>query len=95
MTRELLPERRRSENFEVKWSGMKLSVTLGFYADGRPGEVFIDTDRKRGSTVDIAARDLGLIISMALQHGCSIETIALGVTEDSLAGAVVRTIREG
>jgi hypothetical protein len=92
MTREHLPRRRHSENVIVKWSGMEIQATVGYYEDGRPGEVFLDTDRKRGSTIDIAARDLGLLISLGLQHGCPLRTMLAGVSDDSLAGAVLRTI---
>lgn len=93
MTRETLPPRRESENIALTWQGMVLQITVGYYADGRPGEIFIDTDRKRGSTVDIAARDVGLILSMALQYGCPLDVIAAGVTSDSMAGAVISAIR--
>ncbi len=87
--REILSGRRRSENFDCPWKTMTIQVTVGFYDDGRPGEVFIDTDRKRGSEIDIAARDLGLLISLSLQHGCGLKTIRDGVTPDSLAGTII------
>lgn len=94
MPRELMPSRRRSENIEVKWNGMPISVTVGYYGDGRPGEIFIDPWVKRGSEIDIAARDLGLVFSMALQHGCALQTIKYGVTNDSLAGCVIAAVEE-
>lgn len=94
MTREQLPGRRRSENFIVKWSGMEIQATVGYYDDGRPGEVFLDTDRKRGSTIDIAARDLGLLISLGLQYRCPLKTMLEGVSDDSLAGAVLKSIKD-
>jgi hypothetical protein len=78
----------------VRWGRMILSVSVGFYDDGRPGEIFIDTDRKRGSGIDIAARDVGLILSLALQHGCGLALIKSGVTGDSLAGAVIDAVWE-
>ena len=87
--REILSGRRQSENLDCEWRSMTLQVTVGFYEDGRPGEVFVDTTRKRGSEIDIAARDLGLLISLSLQHGCYLKTIRDGVSPDSLAGTII------
>lgn len=82
MTRNALPQRRASENFDVIFAGITVSVTLGFYDDGRPGEVFLAT-RKAGTPVDIAARDTAVLMSLLLQHGCAPSTIQKALTKDA------------
>ncbi len=47
-------------------------VTVGFYADGRPGEVFI-TMAKEGSTIGGLMDVLGTSISMGLQYGVPLD----------------------
>jgi hypothetical protein len=83
MPRETLPLRRRSETFELPFGGLKEPhvVTLGFYNDGRIGEVFINGG-KSGEVVEAIARDSAVILSMALQHGVPLETIAHALTRD-------------
>ena len=43
--RELLPQRRRSVTFTLRFGGQsrEFTVTVGLYDDGRIGEVFITT----------------------------------------------------
>lgn len=97
MTREILPQRRHAENFEVSFSGLAVSVSFGYYDDGRVGEVFLST-RKAGSVIDIAARDTAVLLSLLLQYGCSPKIIQRALTADAtgrpegLAGAVAALI---
>lgn len=68
--RELLPQRRRSLTYQA---------TIGYYPDGRPGEIFLDCS-KSGADVQIAARDSAIIAAFALQHGVSIEAMRRALT---------------
>ena len=94
--REALPGRRRCESFTLPWGGLARPhfVTVGFYPDGRPGEVFI-TGGKSGEAIESIARDGAVMLSMALQHGATIETIAHAITRDgqdqpqTIVGAIV------
>jgi hypothetical protein len=94
--RRELPMRRRCETFEISFGGLTKShtVSVGYYDDGSPGEVFI-TGGKSGEQVEAIARDGAVLLSMALQHGVSLQTIAHAVTRDgqgapsSIVGAVV------
>jgi ribonucleoside-diphosphate reductase alpha chain len=54
---------------------------IGRFDDGRIAEIFINGS-KAGSTVEANAQDAAIIASLALQHGCPLETIrhALGRT---------------
>jgi hypothetical protein len=95
-TRSTLPQRRRSETFELKHGGQNTSfaVTFGFYSDGRVGEVFI-SGAKAGSEVEAVARDGAVLLSMALQYGVPFETIRHAITRNgdgspsTIIGAVV------
>jgi hypothetical protein len=42
MIRRTLPQRRAAETFDLRFRNQLFTVTVGFYADGTPGEVFID-----------------------------------------------------
>lgn len=68
MTRELLPNRRYSESFDINHDGLEYSVQIGFYPDGRIGEVFVHS-RKINSLAEVSARDAAVLLSIALQHG--------------------------
>lgn len=83
--REVLPQRRMSETFEFRRAGLTYSATIGFYPDGRIGEVFLMA-AKSGSMVDIATRDSAIALSFALQHRCRVDTIRAAMTRDE-AGA--------
>ena len=48
MIRRTLPQRRAAETFDLRFWNQPFTVTVGFYPDGTPGEVFID-GRKTGT----------------------------------------------
>ena len=97
MTRRPLPQRRSAETFDLRFWNQKFTVTVGFYADGTPGEVFIGID-KSGTDLANVARDAGLVVGLALQHGVPPETIRHAVTRGaseepaSILGAVADSI---
>lgn len=95
--RRILPQRRRCETFEIAWGGIerRFAITSGFYdEDGALGEVFI-SGCKSGEPLESIARDGAVVLSLALQHGCRLDTIASAITRDdrdastSLVGAVI------
>ena len=43
--RRVLPQRRAAETFDLRFWNQPFTVTVGFYADGTPGEVFIDSGK--------------------------------------------------
>ena len=55
MTRMRLPERRAAETVRLECDGTQFMVTIGFYPDGRPGEVFTHGARS-GSNMDEIGR---------------------------------------
>ena len=84
--RRVLPQRRAAETFDLRFWSQLFTVTVGFYADGTPGEVFIDGG-KTGQDVQTTARDAAVVLSLALQHGSSIETIRHAVTRGGSGAA--------
>jgi len=94
MIRRTLPQRRAAQTFDMRFWNQSFSVTIGFYPDGTPGEVFIDGG-KTGQDIQSTARDAAVVLSLALQHGAPIEAIRHAVTRSgsgaaaSILGAVV------
>ncbi len=66
--RERLPDTRRSLTHKFDIQGHEGYVTVGFFADGRPGELFI-TMAKEGSTIGGLMDTIGTLVSMGLQYG--------------------------
>ena len=56
MIRRALPQRRAAETFDMQFWNQPFKVTVGFYPDGTPGEVFIG-GCKTGNDVQSIARD--------------------------------------
>jgi len=92
--RRVLPQRRAAETFGLRFWNQPFTVTVGFYADGALGEVFINSC-KTGNDIESIARDAAVLLSLALQHGVPPETIRHAVTRGaseepaSILGAVV------
>jgi hypothetical protein len=100
-TRKLLPQRRRAETFNMKFGDQnaEFAVTLGYYDDGRIGEVFID-GAKAGSMMAALTRDGSVLVSIGLQYGMQLETVRHALTRDrdgkafTIVGAVIDKILE-
>src|SRR5579871_3947504 len=92
-------DRRSSMRYEVMHGDEKFLVTVGFYPDGRPGEVFTHMRARRvSSAYEALARDVAILISLCLQHGEPLEDLRRVVTRDepgapaSLAGAIIDSL---
>jgi len=88
--RERLPNRRPSENFEIEVAGLRYKVTISYFPGGGPAEVFV-SNHKAGNASDVAARDAGILVSLCLQHGCDVATIAHAIsrnTDGSASGVI-------
>lgn len=98
--REVLPQRRRAETFRLTMDAhSQFDVTVGFYPDGRIGEVFINGG-KSGSAVEAIARDSAVLLSLALQHGVPIDVMKGAITRErnnwpmTIIGAVIDKLVE-
>jgi ribonucleoside-diphosphate reductase alpha chain len=66
--REKLPRNRSSKTFEFRVADCKGFVTIGEYADGRPGEIFLKVS-KQGSTLAGIMDAFSVSVSYGLQYG--------------------------
>jgi ribonucleoside-diphosphate reductase alpha chain len=71
--RERLPRRRTSSTFAFRVADCEGYVTVGEYADGRPGEVFMKVS-KQGSTLAGIMDAFAIAVSLGLQHGVPLAT---------------------
>ncbi|MBK6670533.1 MAG: vitamin B12-dependent ribonucleotide reductase [Actinobacteria bacterium] len=70
--RERLPRARNSRTFEFRVADCKGFATVGEYADGRPGELFVRVS-KQGSTLAGIMDAFAIAVSHGLQYGVPIE----------------------
>lgn len=80
--RNRLPNRRLAESFELEVERLRYTATVGRFADGKVGELFL-TNNRSNSAADTAARDSAIVLSIALQHGADLETIRRALCRDS------------
>jgi len=92
--RERLPDRRPNQTRVIRWAGSEFSVSIGFWLDGRPGEVFADGPRT-GSAMQALLADACVVVSLALQHGIepsalahSLARVPLSETESAPASVI-------
>ena len=98
VTRSRLPNRRPCERLAFEYDGVACLVQIGFRAtlrndgviDIAPAEIFVEGG-KVGSAFQAAARDGGLLLSIAMQHGISLRVFQLSVTrlDDGRAAGVI------
>ena len=74
-TRRRLPNRRFAETHDLAIDGQAFTASIGYFADGEIGEVFI-RGAKTGSAMDAVLADAGILASLALQHGTPPEALA-------------------
>jgi len=79
--RNCLPCRRPCETISFERDGSRYQMTVGYFPDGRVGEIFLNADRS-DSLLDVLASDGAILASLALQHGCTLETITHALKRD-------------
>jgi hypothetical protein len=98
--RRRLENRRLASTFDLDVAGLRYKVTAGYFPEGALAEFFI-SNHKAGNASDVAARDAGILLSLLLQYGCPIETIAHALSRNSngtasgVIGAAVDKIMGG
>src|SRR5262245_2445376 len=99
--RKRLPNRRAATSFDFEHNGIRLVATYSHFADDAVGEIFI-SDHRADSHLNGCVRDLSVAASLALQFGCSLDTLrrallrhadgsfatALGAALDIISGRV-------
>ncbi|MGA2687259.1 MAG: hypothetical protein ABSE85_04225, partial [Candidatus Korobacteraceae bacterium] len=72
--RRRLPDERRALTHHFSVGGQEGYLTVGVYDDGLPGEIFL-TMSKQGSTISGLMDSFATAVSLALQHGVSLEVL--------------------
>jgi hypothetical protein len=80
--RNRLPNRRPAETIAFERDGSKYQMTVGFFPDGRVGEVFLNADRA-DSLLDVLTSDAAILASLAMQYGCPLEAITHALKRDA------------
>lgn len=91
MSRTRLPNRRASEHINYRGrNDMPITATVGYYPDGRPGEIFLRSG-KAGTDLSIAMIEAGVALSFALQCGANLDEMraAFPRTEDGRAEGAI------
>ena len=95
-----LPFRRPQETSVIEHGGHGYFVSTGHHRDGSIGEVFVQA-LKTSSQVEGLARDAAILVSLGIQHGCSVSAMRAAITREedgspsSLIGAVLDGIVGG
>ena len=71
-TRRTLPDTRQSLTHKFEIAGHEGYITVGLYADGQPGELFVQMS-KEGSTLGGLMDTVATLTSIALQYGVPLE----------------------
>ena len=74
-TRQRLSDRRQSRIVDLDFGGRQYAVGIGYFPDGRPGEVFAK-GAKIGSSMDAILDDACVTLSLLLQHSVQPAAIA-------------------
>jgi ribonucleoside-diphosphate reductase alpha chain len=72
--RRHLPDERRSLTHKFRVGEQEGFVTVGLFADGTPGEIFV-TISKEGSTIRGLMDSVAMLMSYSLQYGVSLRTL--------------------
>jgi len=80
--RKSLAQRRDCEHFGFNHDGVTWTASIGRYADGGVGEIFL-TSTKPGSKVETMAQDAAVTASIAMQYGAPLDVIAGALSRDS------------
>jgi hypothetical protein len=94
MLRRELPTRRLCITETLRWRDNLYDVSVGFFDDGTPAEVFV-RGSKAGSEIETTARDWAVTLSIALQHGTPLARLDHATLREangepaSLIGAIV------
>jgi hypothetical protein len=79
--RDRLPDRRPAISTSFERDGAHFEMTVGFYPNGRVGEVFVSADRAN-SLLDFLMSDAAILASLALQYGAPLDEIQHALKRD-------------
>ena len=80
--RNRLPNRRPAETIAFERDGSHYQMTVGYFPDGRVGEIFLNADRP-DSFLDALTSDAAILASLALQYGVPLAEIKHALKRDA------------
>jgi hypothetical protein len=80
--RQRLPNRRPCLTFGFTCNNLAYTATCSFFPNNELAEIFIQ-NRRAGSHSDAAARDSGIVCSLALQSGVGVDVIRHALLRDA------------
>jgi hypothetical protein len=80
--RRRLPNRRPAETIAFERDGASFEMTVGYYHDGKVGEVFLNADRAN-SLLDFLMSDAAILASLALQYGAPLDELRHALKRNS------------
>jgi hypothetical protein len=80
--RHRLKNRRPAITTAFEHAGARFTMTAGHYADGCPGEIFLNADRAN-SLLDFLMSDAAILASIALQYGAPLDELRHAMKRDS------------
>ncbi|MGY3531445.1 TSCPD domain-containing protein [Bradyrhizobium sp. USDA 4452] len=89
--RKRLNDRRAHWLFRFECDGQTYTGGIGRFEDGRIAEVFIN-GAKVGTAAETNAQDAAIVASLALQHGCPVETIRHALARSGGAPSPLATL---
>jgi hypothetical protein len=93
VVRERLADRRNYWVYRFQSGDQHFTGGIGRFPDGRIAEIFINGS-KVGSAAESNAQGAAIIVSLALQHGCALDTIRHALTRTGGAGGPLTTLLE-
>jgi hypothetical protein len=92
--RQHLQDRRPHWLYRFECDGQSYTGGIGRFEDGRIAEIFINGS-KVGTAAETNAQDAAIVASLALQHGCPIDTIRHAlIRTGGTGGPVVALLNE-
>ena len=86
--RQRLQNRRPHWLYRFECDGQSYTGGIGRFEDGRIAEIFINGS-KVGTAAETNAQDAAIVASLALQHGCPLETLRHSLARSGGAGGPV------
>jgi hypothetical protein len=84
--RNRLRNRCGALTFNFVFRCLRFTTSASRFDNGELGEVFLSSN-KAGSTAGIMASDGAIAVSLALQHGCPLETLRRALCRDARGNA--------
>jgi hypothetical protein len=89
--RHRLQNRRPHWLYRFESGGQFYTGGIGRFDDGRIAEIFIN-GAKVGSAAEANAQDAAIVASLALQHGCPLETLRHALIRTGGSGGPLATL---